>query len=422
MLQLLIICQWFPPEYAPIGVMLRELAEDLVQKGHSVTIITGYPNYPSGVVFDGYKKKMVSREKFKGINILRCYLYTSPHRTFFRRVLNFLTFGFSSLVVAFGLKNQDLLYVVSPPLTNGMMALVLKRLKGMKYVFNVQDIYPDVAIATGHLQNPLLIKLLQRIEKLVYHKSEQTLVISEGFKANLISKGVPESKIAVVPNWIDTYEVVPISKANTFSCAYGLEHKFVVLYSGTIGIISGAKVLLDTAALLSVYQDIIILFVGEGVAKAEIMDQAKQRSLNNIRFFPLQPREHLSEVQSTADVSIVTMQRGKGKTSVPSKVLGYMAAARPVIACVDVDSDTADLILKANCGLRVEPDEPEHIANGILELYRNREKGFAMGENGRQYLEKNYTREIVTARLNNALINACREWKAPTQHHFVESK
>ncbi|WP_371372111.1 glycosyltransferase family 4 protein [Sporomusa aerivorans] len=410
-MNIFIICQWFPPEHAPIGVMLKELSQDLTDLGHSVTVITGFPNHPNGIVYQGYKKKLFLQETVEGVNLIRCYLFTSPDKSFFKRVMNFLTFAVTSFLAALTLPNQHIQFVVSPPITNGLVAIILKKLKGIKLVFNIQDIYPDVAITTGVIQNPVLIKLLKRYEQIIYDQADQITVISHGFEKNLLSKGVIKNKITVIPNWIDTNEVYPRERDNSFARKHGLIDKFVVLYSGTIGLISGAEVLVECAAMLQSYKDIVFLFVGEGIVKDNIQHAATARDLTNMYFLPFQPREFLSDVQSTADVSVVTLKKGKGKTSVPSKVLGFMAAARPVIASVDADSDTAQLIKNANCGFCVEAESAECIKSAVLYFYNDRFSGRTLGANGRIYLESHFHRNKVTSCYERALKDTLAEKK-----------
>jgi colanic acid biosynthesis glycosyl transferase WcaI len=407
-MKIMIICQWFPPEYAPVGVMLKELAEDLTKSGYSVTVVTGFPNHPAGTVFEGYRKRLFFTERMDGIRVIRCYLYTSPRKTFLRRVANYFSFAATSFAAALVLQRQDLLFIVSPPLSNGLIALLLHRLKGLRFIFNVQDLYPDAAMSVGVIRNRLLIKILKRIELAIYRGAERVAVISEGFKENLLAKGVPDPKIRIIYNWLDACEIVPLPRDNEFARAHGLTGKFVILYSGTIGMISGAEIIIECAETLKTYRDILFLFVGEGVAKEAISEKARSTGLDNIRFLAFQPRNILSQVQSSADVSVVTLSKGKGKTSVPSKVLGYMAAARPVVASVDPDSDTRQLIERAGCGICVDPEDVQELSLAIESLYHDRGKASLLGRRGREFLISNWDRKIITSHYERLLAECCK--------------
>ncbi len=402
------ICQWFLPEHAPIGILLKELAIDLKSKGHDVTIITGFPNHPAGILYEGYKKSLFSVETIEEVRIVRCYLYTSQKKTIFRRLLNYLSFAATSFLAACRLEKHDLLFIVTPPLSNAITAYLLKNTKGLKSVLNVQDIYPDAAISAGVIRNRVIIHVLKKVEKWIYGSADRITVISSGFLDNLMGKGVPHSKVSVVPNWLDVEGIIPLPRENDYASAYGLQGKFIVLYSGTIGLVSGAELLLDCASSLESRKDILFLFVGEGVTKERIASEAQRRQLPNVRFLPFQSREKLSEVFSSSDVTVLTLRKGQGKYSVPSKILGYMAAARPVVASVDLDSDTGKVVHDAKCGICVDAGDVAGMTAAILELYQDRRRAEVLGRNGREFLVRNFERKEMTARYE-ALFKSCLE-------------
>ncbi len=408
-MRLAILCQWYPPEPAPIGIMLRELAQDLTVRGHEVAVVTGFPNHPAGLVHDAYRGKgFFVKEASDGIEINRCYLRASPKRTIANRLANFLSFSASSLVALLRMKRPDVLLVVSPPLSNGLVALVVSRIRGIRFVFNVQDIYPDAAIAMGVIRNRLLIRVLRKVERAIYRSARMITVISPGFRENLLGKGVPDRAIAVIHNWLDSREIVPMAKDNEFSRRHGLRDKYVVLYSGTIGMISGAEILVGCAERLAYLKDMLFLFVGEGVSKDRIMREARTRNLGNVKFLPLQDRSLLSSVLSSADVSVVTLRKGAGRSSVPSKVLGYMAAGRPIVASVDPESDTRKMIDRAGCGICVPPEDEMTLANALVALYRDARKAGAMGDSGRRFLADTLDRRHVTAQYEDVLVGCTR--------------
>jgi colanic acid biosynthesis glycosyl transferase WcaI len=396
-LRIAFVCQYFPPEPAPIGVMLGELAADLGAAGHRVTVVTGFPNHPGGAIYPGYRKRLFAREQRGSADIVRCWLYTSPSKRFLPRLANYLSFALTSAIAASRLRDHDLLFIVSPPLSNGLLAVALRKLFGLRYVFNVQDIYPDAAIAAGMIRNTFLIAIARALERMTYRHAEGVAVISEGFRNALQARGVAAGKVAVIPNWLDLEEITPRPRDNQFATDNGLAGKFVVLYSGTIGIISGAEVMLDCAQRLAGRPDILFLFVGEGVVKERLQREAAARGLGNMRFLPFQDRALLPQVQSAADLSVATLRPGQGRSSVPSKVLGYMAAARPVLAGVDGGSDTHRLIEQAGCGRWAAPGDAAALCEAILRIHGDRALGRRMGGNGRRYLETHCSRRTVTA-------------------------
>lgn len=398
-----LICQYFPPEVAPMGFMISELAHDLAAAGHSVTVFTGYPNHPAGRVMGGYRCRLPGLDEHRtdGVLVRRNWLYISPSKSVFARLLNYGSFAVSTLISAIA-RRHDVYLIVSPPLSNIMIGFML-RLAGRRYVLNVQDIFPDAAIATGMLRNTLVIRVLSWCEKLAYRLAGKVAVISDGFVGNLVAKGVPREKIALIPNWIDVDEIRPRPRANDFSGQHGLDGKFTVLYSGTIGLVSGAEIVAEAAERLRDVPDIVVMMVGEGIVKTRIEERARERSLSNMRFAPFQPRGILSDVLSSASVGLITLKPGYGGNSVPSKILGYLAAARPVIASVEPDSDTWTFVEDAQCGLCVRPGDAAALADAVRRLHDDPGLCERLGRNGRAYLEQNLSRQTITAKYAQAL-------------------
>lgn len=401
-----IICQYFPPEVAPIGVMVKELAEDLGNEGHAITIFTGFPNHPQGTIHSGYRLKFGGEDEqiSCGVTVRRNWLYITSSKSFFPRVLNYGSFALSTMISAI-LRRQDVYLIISPPLSNFFIGILL-RVLGRRYVLNVQDIYPDAAVAVGVLRNSVFIDILKRFECLAYRMADMVTVISKGFRANLIAKGVPDEKLMVISNWINLEEIQPQPKTNSFSIHQEIHDRFVVLYSGTIGHVSGAEIISEVAQLLSDEEAIVLMIIGEGVVKSQLQTEAEARRLNNLRFLPYQPRQVLPELLSSASVGLVTLKPGHGGNSVPSKILGYLAAGRPVIASVDPESDTWAFVEDADCGICVPPGDPVALSDAIRRLNRDPELVRRLGQNGRDYLEENLSRKEVTRLYEVAL---CRQ-------------
>lgn len=399
-LRLVFVSQWYPPEQAPIGYMLRELAQELALRGHDVTVITGFPNHPRGEVFGGYRKRWRLDESGDGFKVRRVWLFTKANPGKLARILGFLSFTVTSAWALLTHRRTDLIFGVFQPLSVGVTLPLLARIKGARLVLNVQDLHPDVPIELGLIRNPLLIAVLRGVERFGYRAADGLAVICEAFKEHCIANGAKAGSVAVIPNWIDTEEIRPGERLNSFRSELGIpDDDVVVLYAGTIGMVSGAEVVLRAAAMLEkVQQGVRFVFVGEGPALAGLKAAAAELGLENILFAPFQPRKRLAEVQATADISLVTLKRGKGRTSVPSKVLGYMAAARPVVASVDRDSETARLISAAGCGVVVGPEDDKALADTIQRLALSVNDRYSMGVSGREFLEANYRKATVTQR------------------------
>jgi colanic acid biosynthesis glycosyl transferase WcaI len=283
------------------------------------------------------------------------------------------------------------LLVPSPPLTNGVTGWLLSRLHGIPFIYNVQDIYPDVAVRLGVLKNPRVIRLFQRMEQFVYRKAKAISVISDSFQRNLARKGVPAEKIKVIPNFIDTDFVRPLPRCNAFSQEHGLHDRFVVLFAGNVGLSQGLESVIEAADRLKDVPDILFLIVGNGSSRAMLVERAEHLRLRNVLFLPLQPYERVPELYSAADVCLIPLRRGLTEDSVPSKLFSIMGVARPVIASVDRESDTFKVIMEAGCGLCTGPEEPRELADAVLSLYKDRRRAAEMGACGRAYVEEHYT-------------------------------
>jgi colanic acid biosynthesis glycosyl transferase WcaI len=399
-MHILIVSQWYPPEQAPIGYMMREIAHTLIQAGHRVTVITGFPNHPSGVVMGGYQKRWRLKENDQGVEIWRMWLYTSPRRGVLDRILTFLSFTLTSAWALLIHPRFDLVFAVFQPLSVGVTLPFLARLRRAKLVLNVQDLHPDAPIELGLIRNPWLIRILRFVETTGYRMADGLAVICDGFRDHCLARGAKSGRVVVIPNWIDVDEIRPGPRMNGFRRELGLdESHIVVLFAGTIGRASGAEVLLEAAAVLRTScPQVRFALVGEGPLVSDMKARVEREGLSNVLFAPFQPRERLSEVQAVADVSLVTLLRDKGKHSVPSKVLGYMAAGRPVVAAVDEDSETARLVHTAGCGEVLEPENGAILAEVIARLADDEDRRLRLGRAGREHLEQYYRRELITAR------------------------
>ena len=233
------------------------------------------------------------------------------------------------------------------------------------------------------------------MECFVYAKAQTISVISEGFRRNLLTKGVPAEKIAVIPNFVDTEFIKLLPRCNDFSRSKNLDDRFVVLFAGNVGLSQGLDTVLAAAGQLVSQSDILFLIVGNGTAKPALEEHVKQKELVNVKFLPFQPHEVVPELYASADVCLVPLRKGITQESVPSKVYSIMAAARPLVASVDEGSDTWDLVHEANCGICVEPENPQALADAILKLYNVRTPATEMGAKGRVYVEENFTKEQI---------------------------
>jgi len=385
---------------------MTQLAEDLAALGHQITVITSMPHYDAGRIWDEYRGKLIQCDRHGPINVYRLYLYVPNDRgRFLGRLLNYASFNTLSAVTGTLVRQHDIVLVPSPPLTNGLSADLISRLRRIPFVYNVQDIWPDVVIRAGVMTNPRTIAFFRGLERYVYRRAAAVTVISEGFRQNLLAKGVSSSKIKVIPNFFDTEFVRPLPRHNSFSSDNRLDDKFVVLFAGNVGYSQGLETVLDAAQQLTDLQDLLFLIVGNGVAKAGLETYAQERGLQNVCFLPFQPHEVLPKMYASSDICLVPLRKGFTNESVPCKVFTIMASGRPMIASVDEGSDTWELVEQAQCGLCVPPENPHALAKAIRTLCADPALRERLGRNGREHVVQHYTRQVV-ARQYHALLTS----------------
>jgi colanic acid biosynthesis glycosyl transferase WcaI len=390
-MNVLITTQVFPPEIHPSALMVYQLARYLADRAHDVTVACGHPHHPTGRLPEGWSRGLLRREEHDGVRVLRGWHAVSPSRRIAVRALVWASQAFGTACAALGAPSPDVVLNYGPPLVGPLLAAALARARGARLVSIVFDFYPDVAVESGSVRNGLVIAAARRAESAQYRLSDRILVLSEGFRRRLERKGVGPEKIVTIPVWLQGDEIRPRDRDTAWRRRHGIGPETqVVLYAGTIGLVSGARVVIEAAQLLRNRVDVLFLFVGEGQVRHELERAARAARLPNVRFLPFQPREELCDVQASADVSLVTLAPGRGHTSVPSKVLGYLAAARPVLASVDPDCDTAETIRASGAGVVVAPGDPVALSRALEALLADPFARRRMGERGRLAFERDF--------------------------------
>jgi len=397
-MKILILHMRFHPDLTGTAPLVTHLASDLVARGDEVTVVTSMPHYGRKSLSQEYRGKVLHCSRHAGATVWRTFVYVPPTSSGFHRGLNFLSYTFMSIVAGLRAGRHDVIFCVSPPVTVGFSGWVLSILHRSPMVFNVQDIWPDCLVIIGQLRNPLLIRLFAWTERFIYRVSTRVTLLSEGMRQNLLGKGVPAKKISVIPNWADIDHVQPTSKQNSFRTEHQLHDHFIVLFAGNLGYIAMLERVLDAASLLNddTHSNILFLIVGEGNAKAGLLDYAATLEVTNVRFITTQPQEKLSEMLGAADVSLVTLNRHLGALNVPSKTLSIMASARPVLAAVPHDSEIARLVEQAACGMCVAPEDPLALARAIRILAQQPALLDYYGTHGRRYVEEHLARHTLT--------------------------
>ena len=409
-MNILVICYVYPPEPAPAGIMVRDLAEDLASAGHDVTVLTGWPNHPRGRLFPGFQARWRHTERDGRHRVVRVAHAICSKASAMARLWVYFTFAVSSLLNGLVLGRQDVVVSLSTPLLGVWTAWALARLWRGRFVNVIFDLWPEAIRSAGLVrQRHPLYRLARRLDTRNCLWSDEITTLGQGIRDQIAERGIDPRRVHVIPFWIDTDRIRPMPRDNAWRREQRIPPEtFVALFAGTIGYVSGAQMLVRTAETLADRQDILLLIVGEGVAKDELQRLAAERGLRNIKFLPFQPARRLAEMQSAADVGLVTLRPESGFTSVPSKVLGYMAAGRAVIASATEDTDTARLIRQAECGLAVPAQDGAALAGAIISLADDRPRAEAFGRRAREYAVEHFSRGAVIGKYREVILGETR--------------
>jgi colanic acid biosynthesis glycosyl transferase WcaI len=393
-MKILILSQEYAPEEVSSAIVVRELAEDLVQRGHQVSVVTRAPNYPLGKVSPGYRNKLYQVEYLNGVRVHRVWSYITPNKGFWQRILSFGTYSAAAFYGGLLAQKPDLVVCYSPPLPLGVSCWLLSRVWRIPWVLRVEDLFPEAAVAAGVLTSQRAIQFFYRLASFLYRRSERISVITEGFRRRLLQKNVPDEKITVNPCWADPDFVTPQPKENIFRQVHGLSGKFVVMYAGALGLTSALEDVMEAAFILRGHSDIIFVIVGEGTKKLWIQQYIEQHSLVNAMVLPFQPRADFPQMMAAANVSLVTLNQAFSEFSLPHKIFDIMASNRPILGVAPLECDLAKLIQDNRCGQVVAPQKAQDLAQTILEMKGDPDSLDEMGKHGRALLLSTYARNI----------------------------
>ncbi len=391
-MRILFISQWFDPEPTLKGVYF---AQELARKGHTVQVITGYPNYPTGIVYPGYRIRGFMRETMDGISVLRVPLYPSHNQSKIQRILNYSSFAFfATLAGIFTRFKPDVIYVYHPPMTAGAAGALVSFFRRTPFICDIQDLWPDTLKATGMLNNERILAWIGCLCSWVYRRATILITQSPGFLNRMRERNVPEAKLRLVYNWCDEQALSnrALTRPGVESTMAG---KFNVVFAGNLGLAQGLGTILDAAELLAAsHPDIQLLLVGEGAAAESLKQQASARRIPNIAFVPHMPITEIGQVLARADALLVHLRRDPlFSITIPSKTQAYLFAGRPIL--MGVEGDAAALVSKAQAGIHFTPEDPRSLADAVLQLHAmTPEERTAMGERGRAFYNAQLSFEI----------------------------
>jgi colanic acid biosynthesis glycosyl transferase WcaI len=396
--KILYVSQYFPPEMGAPAARAAELSRHWARMGHDVTVLTGFPNHPTGVVPEEWRPRLrglLYKENVDGIRVVRTWLWPLPNRKAHERIRNYTSFCLSSALTGLDLEKPDVVIATSPQLLVALSGWWLAWWKRVPFVFEVRDLWPESLAAVGAgREGSALHRTLGVIAGFLYRRANHIVVVTPAFKDHLIRHwSVPETKISTVENGVETdlFRVDPA--ASEVRRELHLENRFLICYIGTMGMAHGLETLITAAERLqTALPAATFLLIGEGAERQRIADLAAARGLANIRFLHQQPRECIPKYISSADACLVMLKKTElFKTVIPTKLLEYMACERPVI--VAVDGQARQMVEAAGAGVFVEPEDSDALADAILNLAADPQQRQRMGISGREYIVSQFSRE-----------------------------
>jgi glycosyltransferase involved in cell wall biosynthesis len=397
-MRILFFSHYFPPEGNAPAARTHENAARWVRRGHQVTVVTCAPSHPAGVVYPGYRNRLRQREVIDGVEVVRVITYVAPNQGTLRRTLNYLSYMASATFFALFLPRPDVIVATSPQFFCGWAGVIASRLRGVPLVLEIRDLWPESIEAVEALRGRPLLRALGWLERRMYAAARQVVTVGDGYRERLLARGVPAERISVIMNGIDLAMFRPRERDAGLARRLGLEHRFVVGYSGTIGMASGLDVVLRAAELLRRRgrDDVRLLLVGDGAERQQLEAEARRRGLENVVFTGRQDRGLVPAFLSLCDACLVHLRKAElFETVMPSKIFEAAGVARPLI--LGVGGEARSLMERAGCGIAMEPENAEELVEAILRLAGDPRLRESLGRAGRAYVEAHHDRDRLAA-------------------------
>ena len=396
-MRLLILTLQYPPDVNSTGMLMQKLGTELVRRGHVVDVVAAFPHYAQFKVEPPYRGRLIERTTENGLRVTRVWVAASGNKQrMWHRLASYLSYNVGALLATqASARDYDVALATTASFFTGATATVLGALRGFRYVYNVQDIYPDVPVRAGQLSASWQVRGLDAIGRWMMQRSARVTVISEQQKATLLAKGIATDHIEVIPNFVDVDTMRPLPRDQELETRFGWRDKFVVMHGGNIGYAYDFDAMLGAARELREHQAVRFVLVGDGVRKAELEARARAERLENVQFLPFLPEAELPRLRSCADLQVSLYRRGSSQASLPSKLYEIMASGKPVLASAEPESEVAKLVQRAQAGVLVEPESPSSVARAVLTLQADRSTAAKLGTNGRAFVVQHHSLEAA---------------------------
>lgn len=399
-MKVLHLSQYFPPEAGAVQVRAWTIARALASHGHQVTVLTEVPNHPSGVIQPGYRNKLWVRQQQDGIDVLHLWVKTSPAKNFYTRMAFYLSYMVMAVTVGLLLPGRfDVIFANSPPLFVAVAGWFISLVRRVPFVMEVQDLWPESAVVLGELKNPRFIHWAEWFEAKCYRRARRIVAVTRGIVDRLKARGLPENKLAYVPNGsnLDLFQL-DIEGGARLRAKLGLQNKFVALYAGIYGLAQGLETLIETARLMTDCPAIHFVLVGDGPKKEDLVALKESYKLSNFLMLPGQPLDLMPAYLSMADVALVPLRRVElFQGALPTKIFDAWACQKPTL--VGVEGEARHLVEEIGAGLFVEPENPHALAEALLKLHKQSDLLNQMGQVGRQAVVDQYSLQAAARKI-----------------------
>lgn len=405
-MKLFVIGMNYAPEQTGIAPFTTELCEHLARHGHTVTVATTFPHYPEWKTDARYATKYAHTETRNGVTLKRKLVFLPKRASALQRILYDTSLGLGAMISGLRGGGYDLILGVAPPIQVGVTARLLARRYKIPYVLWLQDLALEAATSVGMMRESALLRLARRLERWTYAGASRILVIAQSFVTNLSRKGVADSKLRYLPNWVDAEFIGGVENGNGFRRSVGLsDDAFIVMHAGNMGAKQQLQNVLDAARELTPQSGIAFVLAGEGSEKPGLMERAQRSDLRNVYFLPLVPRQELPHLMATADLLVLNQHPEMVEGVIPSKLLTYMAAGRPVVVAAHPDSEAARQVRAAGCGILVEPNQPVALARAVMQLAHDPAARVRFGQQGQSFVVKHFSREHLLRAYESELLS-----------------
>lgn len=393
-MRILFLSHYFPPEVNAPATRTYEHCKEWVNLGHEVTVLSCVPHHPMGKVYPGYRNRLYQVEEKDGIRAVKVLTFVTANEGFFKRTLNYTFYMLMAIVVAPFLGKYDLVISTSPQFFNGMAGYFVSRLKSAPWILEIRDLWPESIISVGAIRNRRLIATLEWLEEFAYRKADFVVPVTNAFRRHILERGGREDRIKVIRNGVDLELFQPMARDEALAREWGLEDKFIAAYVGTHGLAHGLDTILDAAEILRDREDILFLTIGEGAEYARLKNEVEGRGLANVRMLGQQPKELMPKFWSISDCSLVLLRNLELFTTViPSKIFESMAMKKPIV--LGVKGEVREIIEEAGCGICMEPENSQMLAEIVARMADNPLDTIRLGEKGEDYVKTYFDRRAL---------------------------